>query len=163
MMNDDKNLKKMHLEQMKYLPICLLLASVSTVTAQVSDTTFAAEIEKHRKHYKEEFISEPRSPLTVKDTAFLDFYPANKGWKVAARFTSTPGAESFDMPTYSGRSAQYRQFGTLQFEKDGVSFSMSIYQNLGSCKCLNIRTIYSYLLKIPAMARPPMAVADILN
>ena len=129
-MNDEKNLKKMHLEQMKYLPICLLLAFVSTVSAQVVDSTFAAEIEKHRKHYKEEFISEPRSPLTVKDTAFLDFYPANKGWKVAARFTSTPGAESFDMPTYSGRTAQYRQFGTLQFEKDGASFTMSIYQNL---------------------------------
>lgn len=115
---------------MRYLFCCLFFNTVAIMHAQVVNAEFSAEIAKHRQHYKEEFLMESRSPLTAKDTAFLDFYPADAAWKVKALFTATPDAAPFDMPTYSGRTAQYRQYGTLSFEKNGTAFALRIYQNL---------------------------------
>ena len=114
---------------MKYIFLFLFVNSIGAI-AQVPDSSYAVEIAKHRQHYREEFLTEPRSPLTANDTAFLDFYPANAAWKVEAAFNYTPDAVAFDMPTYSGRTAEYRQFGTLRFEQNGHSFVLNIYQNL---------------------------------
>lgn len=115
---------------MKYLPLFILLVSPFSLMAQSSPADFAAEIARHRQHYREEFLTESRSPLSAADTAFLDFYPADVAWRVEAYFEPTPDAEVFDMPTYSGRSAQYRQYGTLTFEKNGVEHTLAMYQSI---------------------------------
>lgn len=115
---------------MKLIPFVLLLAAQVAATAQTDSAAFAAEIARHRQHYREEFLTEPRSPLTASDTAFLDFYAADAAWRVEAYFEPTPDAETFDMPTYSGRTAQYRQFGTLTFEKNGTEYTLAMYQNI---------------------------------
>lgn len=119
-----------HIDFMQKLLYSLLLFSASCLSAQETDVSFTQAIAQHRQHYKEEFITEPRSPLTAKDTALLDFFPADASWNVQAVFTPTPDAEAFDMPTYSGKTAQYRQYGVLQFEKNGAAYHLNIYQNL---------------------------------
>ena len=119
----------------------LLIAPVM-LSAQQTDTTYAAEIARHREHYKQEFVSESRSPLTEQDTAMLDFFSPDPSWRISARFERTEDAMPFDMPTYSGRSAQYQQYGVLYFDKDGKTYSLQIYQNL---RLLTSRKYYDYL------------------
>jgi uncharacterized protein (DUF1684 family) len=115
---------------MKYPPVLFIIFFAYTAFAQTPDTAFAAETARHRQEYKEHFLTESRSPLTEADTAFLDFYAADVAWRVKAKFERTPNTEPFNMPTYSGRSASYQQYGILTFEKGGKKYSLRIYQNL---------------------------------
>ena len=77
-----------------------------------------------------EFLTEPRSPLSVSDTAFLDFYAPNPAWNIAARVELTPEAPVFDMMTYSGLTRKYRQYAVLSFEAAGQAQTLRLYQNL---------------------------------
>lgn len=116
---------------MRYLMLFFCFFEFFTVRMSgQTGSAFAAEIAKHRQHYREEFLTDSHSPLTAKDTAMLDFFPADSAWVVEARFTPTPDAEPFDMPTYSGRTAKYQEYGELAFEKDGVTCILRLYQNL---------------------------------
>lgn len=101
-----------------------------TADAQVSDTAYAREIAVHRVHYKQEFLTEKRSPLTAKDTAFLHFYPADVQWKVTAAFTATPDAKPFDLPTYSGLTKKFVAYGVIAFTVNGLEQKLTIYRNL---------------------------------
>lgn len=120
----------------------LALCCSAPLFSQQPDTAYTAEIARHREHYKQEFIAESRSPLTEADTASLDFFEPDKAWRVEARFERTPNTVPFDMPTYSGRSAQYQQYGILYFDKDEKTYSLEIYQNI---RFLTSQKYYDYL------------------
>lgn len=115
---------------MKHLFFFALLAFVHFLNAQQSDSSYTDIIARHRQVYKEHFITETRSPLTEADTSLLDFFSPDPEWRVTARFERTPDAQPFEMPTYSGKSARYQQYGTLTFEKKGKTHSLAVYQNL---------------------------------
>ncbi|GAB4491952.1 MAG: DUF1684 domain-containing protein [Saprospiraceae bacterium] len=115
---------------MKYPPVFFFILLSQAVFAQTADSTYGAEIARHRQTYKEHFLTETRSPLTEADTAFLDFYSPDISWRVTAKFERTPDSQPFDMPTYSGRSARYQQYGILTFEKNGKKHSLRVYQSL---------------------------------
>jgi uncharacterized protein (DUF1684 family) len=87
-------------------------------------------IAEYRAHYKADFLTDPRSPLTAYDTAFLDFFQATEAWTFWAKFERTPDAKPFEMMTYSGQKRDYVQFGLLKFEVNGQPQSLRIYQNL---------------------------------
>lgn len=107
----------------------VLLAAFS-LRAQPADTVFAAETYRHREHYKQEFLSDTRSPLTAQDTGLLDFYPPDPAWRISARVERTPEAQPFDMPTYSGRTKPFVRYAVVHFEVAGVARRLSLYQNL---------------------------------
>jgi uncharacterized protein (DUF1684 family) len=127
---------------MKYPPVLFFILLAPSVFAQTADTAFAAEIARHRQEYKEHFLTETRSPLAETDTAFLDFYSPDVAWRVNARFERTTDTKPFDMPTYSGRSASYQQYGILTFEKDDKKYSLRIYQNL---RLISSQKYFDYL------------------
>lgn len=106
------------------LLLCQLLA------AQSADTAYTTSLLAHRQHYKQEFLSSPRSPLTAQDTGLLDFYAPDPAWRIAARFSPTPDSLPFDLLTYSGLTRLYRQYGNLQFQYGGTPYTLCIYQNL---------------------------------
>jgi len=103
---------------------------INAAFAQNADALFAQSIYQHRKHYAQEFLEEPRAPLKVQDTAYLDFFAPSLAWQITALFERTPEASPFDMATYSGQKAKYVQYGTLRFELDGKEQTLRIYQNL---------------------------------
>lgn len=107
---------------------------MTSLSAQSSDAAYAAEILQHREHYKQEFLTEEGSPLTAQDTALLDFFPLDANWRVKARFEQTPEAQSFDLPTYSGRTKPYVQYGVARFEVNGQPVQLALYQNLKLAK-----------------------------
>lgn len=118
----------------KYLYTLLGLICLSAAQAQPPDPAFAVEIEQHRTHYKQDFLSNPRSPLSAADTTLLDFFPAAPMWQCVARFEPTPDAEPFDMPTYSGRTKPFRRYGFAYFDANGTQYRLALYINLDLAK-----------------------------
>jgi uncharacterized protein (DUF1684 family) len=116
---------------MRIFLISALLLSVSTMlSAQSHVENYDADIWKHRRAYKEEFLDHPRSPLGKNDTAFVDFFAPDHSWNLNAKVELTPNAPVFDLPTYSGQLRKYRQYALLQLEHKGQAFQLSMYQNI---------------------------------
>jgi uncharacterized protein (DUF1684 family) len=112
--------------------LCLLI--VNSIMAQSSEDRYNSAIELHRRQYKEDFTDHPHSPVTAADTALIDFFLPDKTWEIQAKFTITPGSRPFDLPSYAGKSAKYKQYGKLMLEHKGITFSLSIYQSLSLMK-----------------------------
>ena len=96
--------------------------------------SYKQEIEEHRLHYKQEFITEERSPLKAGDTAFLRFFEPDISFKIIATIKLTPEAKEFDMPTHSGKTKKFRQYGILHFNINDTALQLSVYQNLSLLK-----------------------------
>ncbi|WP_276134668.1 DUF1684 domain-containing protein [Polluticoccus soli] len=91
--------------------------------------TYRDSIILHRQHYKEEFVTEERSPLKGNDTAYLRFFAPDERFKVNAELTLTPDAKEFDMPTHSGKKKLYRQYGLLTFRLKNKTCSLQVFQS----------------------------------
>ncbi|MBS1772335.1 MAG: DUF1684 domain-containing protein [Bacteroidetes bacterium] len=109
---------------MKYILTALLFCT-SNLYAQ----TYTDSINKFRQHYKQEFITDERSPLKGNDTAFLRFFAPDKKYRVIADFSVTPSSEIFEMPTYSGKTKKFKQYGVARFIINDTILSLSVYQN----------------------------------
>ena len=88
------------------------------------------DIEAHRIQYKSGFLTDERSPLKQEDLVYLDFFPPSATGKVKAKFTLTPDAEPFDLPTYSGITRSYRKYGVASFMWEKKQVQLSLYQNM---------------------------------
>lgn len=115
---------------MKYLLSLAMLLFCAHTHAQSYNET----ILQHRQHYKEEFITEERSPIHGTDTAYLRFFAPDERYKITAGFTLTPGAQPFDMPTRSGKTKKFRQYGLVSFKVHDTLCSLQVFQNLGLLK-----------------------------
>lgn len=108
----------------------LLSFSLLQLSAQDAGSSFAAAIEQHREEYKKEFLTDPRSPLSEEDLPLLRFYPPDQRYQLNCRFIRTPEEKPFDLPTYSGITRPYVKYGILQFEWEGKTHQLAVYQNL---------------------------------
>lgn len=109
----------------KHLLLILCLTSIKSFAQQ----DYKATIDAYRQHYKQEFLEDSRSPLKAKDTANLRFFPANIKYKVVAHLKLTLDAEVFDMPTVSGKTKKYRQYGLLTFNINDTAVSLQVLQS----------------------------------
>ena len=111
-------------------PLCFIALFFIVCANAQTGADYAAEIARYRAAYREEFLTDERSPLHAQDTAFLDFFPARPDWRIAARFERTPDEQPFDLPTYSGRTRRYVKYGVARFDVAGKPYHLSVYQNL---------------------------------
>ena len=107
--------------------LCLLSTSLS---GQVADSSYIAEIMRHRQEYARDLIVGERAPLRAADTAYLDFFPPDPAYNVLADFTPTPDAEPFELLTSSGRTKTFVQHGWLHFTLAGDTLRLAVYRNL---------------------------------
>ncbi len=111
--------------------ILFLITSIGLMhKAALAQKTYKDSIAMHRKHYKEDFIKEERSPLKGNDTSYLLFFDADAKYRVLGIFTPTPASEPFDMPTYSGKTKKFKQYGTVRFIINDTVATLCVYQNL---------------------------------
>ena len=94
------------------------------------DSSYVARIQQYRREYAQDLIEGERAPLRAKDTIYLDFFPPDTAWRVEAGFTNTPEAEPFEMPTSSGRTKTFVQYGWLRFSLGGDTLQLAVYRNL---------------------------------
>lgn len=114
---------------MRYLFLLLLLLS-NVCDAQ----TYTDSLLAHRQHYREEFLTDTHSPLKEADTAFLRFFSPDAVYRVTAAFKATPKAKPFNMPTHSGKTKNYRQYGLLIFRLHDTLLTLHVYQSLDLIK-----------------------------
>lgn len=105
-----------------------ILAGLLPFIAQAQN--YADSIAQYRSHYKQDFLTDARSPLKAADTSFLRFYPVDIAYRVKAVFVPTPQSPEFSMPTHSGKDKIFRQYGTATFKLHDTLLVLHIYQNL---------------------------------
>jgi uncharacterized protein (DUF1684 family) len=103
-------------------------------------TTLKKEIKKIKKFQKDlndEYLNPKETPLRGDNfTQFKKhpFFPIDLKYRVQAKFIKTENPEPFDLPTSSGKTKSYQEFGKATFELDGKPYTLTIYQSLDLMK-----------------------------
>ncbi len=111
-----------------------IAASMLLVLGCSGTKSYKESILQHRQEYKEAFMTDEQSPLHGNDTAYLRFYEPDETYRVKCDFTVTPYARPFDMPTHSGKTKKFRQYGLVTFKIHDTVCNLQVYQNLGLLK-----------------------------
>lgn len=96
------------------------------------DNKALEEIIAFQKKMNEEFKDPETSPLPDryrKDFTSLDFYGPDTMYRIRAKFTRTPDALPFFMPTTTERQTEEVVFGIINFTLHGRSHQLEVYQN----------------------------------
>ena len=109
---------------MKYL--ILIICFFST---QLFAQDYKASLEKHRDHYKKEFLTDENSPLKKDDLSFLQFYAANASYIIKTNFVKVADSIGFDMQTHSGKTKKYFVYGYVTFKLKQQDCKLYVYQS----------------------------------
>jgi len=107
----------------QFILLTILLVTVVTVSAQ-------DDLNAYREQYKQDFLTDPRSPLKEADLQYLDFFPELPKAVITAEFQLTPAEQPFEMPTYSGVTRTYRKWGIASFTWGPFSSNLVLYENM---------------------------------
>lgn len=104
-------------------------AALLAITGNSAAQSYRDSLLRWRQGYKEAFTKEEHSPLTSADTGNLRFYPIREHFRVEAQVVETPNSPVFDLPTHSGITKRYRQWGVAHFSLGKRKLSLSLYQS----------------------------------
>ncbi len=120
---------------MKYFSLVLLMVSVfgfsQSTKKQISD------IRKFQSELNAEYENPKETPLRGDNfTNFKDHpsFPMDLKYRIKAKFKRTENAVPFDLPTSSGKTQPYMEYGKAAFQLDGKTHTLSIYQSLNLIK-----------------------------
>lgn len=102
-----------------------------------SDSKEIQEIKTFQNNLNKEYLNKAETPLRGDNfTHFKQhpFFPIDLKYRVKAKFIKTENPEPFDLPTSSGKSKSYQEFGKAIFDLDGKSYTLTIYQSLDLMK-----------------------------
>lgn len=94
-------------------------------------------IKNFQKELNAEYLNPKESPLrgdNLKNFKKHPFFPIDLKYRVTAKFVKTENPVPFELPTSSGKFKQHQEFGKADFEIDGKSYSLTIYQSLDLMK-----------------------------
>ena len=113
----------------KFISIFLLFLIFSCAINKKSE--YEVEMKKYRKNYKQEFLTENRSPLkTKKELKYIDFFPVDSNFKVKAEYSMCKYIDTLDFKTSSGKIKQYFPFAVMQFKINNEKFELTTYTSL---------------------------------
>jgi len=98
-----------------------------------SNSEVVNEIQTFHEHLNEEFRDPERSPLPdryKKNFLALDFYNPDTSFRVWAKFTRTPEAVPFLMPTTTTRVSTEVLYGLAEFKLDNIQVQLELYKNV---------------------------------
>lgn len=116
---------------MKILCSLLLLLPLSFMANAQS---YEDSILQFRKQYISELLADKRAPIQPQQVKSLNFFPPNKGYRVWADFTETPGSKPFLIQTHSGKQKPYREYGIFNFTLHNEKFVLHVYQSVDLIK-----------------------------
>lgn len=121
---------------MKNILILLIsFLAISCVSQPAEKET--ADIKKFQNQLNAEYRNPKKTPLrgsNFSDFKEHPFFPINLKYKITAKFTKTENAQSFELPTSSGKTRTYREFGKATFVLEGKELTLTLYQNLALIK-----------------------------
>lgn len=119
----------------KYILIFLFLPLLAFSQKMVS--TEVLEVQNFQKELNEEYLDPARTPLrgdNFKNFKEHPFFPFDLKYRVTAKFVKTKDAQPFELPTSSGRTKSYKEYGKAIFKLDGKSYTLTLYQSLDLIK-----------------------------
>lgn len=90
-------------------------------------------IEKFQEELNAGYLNKKETPLRGNNfTNFKKhpFFPIDLKYRVTAQLIKAENPQPFEIPTSSGKTQQYREYGKAHFEIDGKPYVLTIYQNL---------------------------------
>ena len=103
------------------------------------------EHQKYLETYKEEFLSDPRSPLAKDDLTNLDFFDFDPSWKITCSCAEPSSSHVFEMDLYSGKRRPYKVFKVLHCNRLHQNFSLELYKSMAQPS----NPLYDHYLFLP--------------
>lgn len=95
------------------------------------------EVKKFQEDLNAEYLDPKQTPLRGDDfTNFKGhpFFQFDLKCKVTATLIKTKKAKPFELPTSSGKTKSYREYGKATFELNGQPYTLTLYQSLDLIK-----------------------------
>ena len=111
---------------LSFLTILFFISSCSQKKQPLQGET------EFQKNLNAEFKDATTSPLKEKDLKTFDgleFFKVDSNFVVKAKFVRTPDEKPFKMKTTKDRLPIYTKYGEVNFELNGKSFNLNVYQN----------------------------------
>lgn len=121
---------------MKNILILLISFLAISCVSKIAEKE-TADIKKFQNQLNAEYRNPKKTPLrgsNFSDFREHPFFPINLKYKITAKFTKTENAQSFELPTSSGKTRTYREFGKATFVLEGQELTLTLYQNLALIK-----------------------------
>ena len=119
----------------KFLGLMIVLFLISC--GSQTQNKEIADIQKFQQDLNTEYKNPKLTPLRGDNfTNFKEhpFFPINMKYKVSAKLIKTENAEPFELPTSSGKTKTYQEYGKASFILDGKELTLTLYQSLALSK-----------------------------
>ena len=116
----------------KLLPILFLVVSLSSCATRTINSTKVSETEKFQKELVEFYANPASTPLNEEEIANfkgITFFPINEKYNIKADFTPINDGNVIPFPTSAGKIKHYKEYGIANFELDGETIALKIYQS----------------------------------
>lgn len=119
----------------KYILILFLFPLM--VFSQKAVSKEEKEVKKFQRELNEEYLNPKETPLRGDNFAQFKehpFFPFDLKYRITAKFAKTENSQPFEIPTSSGKTKQYKEYGKASFELDGKPYTLTLYQSLDLMK-----------------------------
>ncbi|CAH0252775.1 DUF1684 domain-containing protein [Chryseobacterium sp. Bi04] len=95
------------------------------------------DVKKFQKELNAEYLNPKETPLRgddLKNFKEHPFFPIDTKYRITAKFIKSKDTKPFDLPTSSGKTKSYQEYGKASFELDGKPYTLTLYQSLDLIK-----------------------------
>ncbi|MDR6371805.1 uncharacterized protein (DUF1684 family) [Chryseobacterium bernardetii] len=95
------------------------------------------EVQKFQKELNAEYLNPKETPLrgdNLKNFKGHPFFPFNAKYRITAEFVKSKDTQPFELPTSSGKTKMYQEYGKATFTLDGKPYTVTLYQSLDLIK-----------------------------
>jgi uncharacterized protein len=111
----------------------ITIITITILASCSKNNPYSIYLGKYRAEKKSEMLKDERFPLkNEKDFAGIKYYKANDKYRVNCSFQKTEGAKPFDLPTYSGKTRPYIEYGRLSCPVEKHMVQLSIYRSIAN-------------------------------
>lgn len=130
-------MKKIILLLFAVIPLLMFSQKMKTDNSTSKNSKETLEIKKFQTNLNKEYLNKKETPLrgdNFENFKAHPFFPIDLKYRVTADLVKNENPQPFDLPTSSGKSKSYQEFGKAHFTIDGKSYTLIIYQNLDLMK-----------------------------
>ena len=112
--------------------IILFLLFIPLITFSQSNNPIISDIQKFQNDLNTEYKNPEETPLrgsNFDNFKVHPFFPIDLKYYIKAKFVRTENAVPFDIPTSSGSTQPYVEYGTATFILEGIKYALKIYQS----------------------------------
>ncbi len=109
------------------LPFFVFSQKMKTDNSTSKNSKEILEIKKFQANLNQEYLNKKETPLrgdNFENFKTHPFFPIDLKYRVIAGFVKNENPEPFDLPTSSGKSKSYQEFGKAHFTIEGKSYTL---------------------------------------